>query len=80
MKTRIDFFFFIFHVQKIMENKAKILWKFSIQRGKQVLTDQVDIVVIYKNQKSTLVKDATIPSDKRYQETLGRKLRRNMRS
>ncbi len=49
---------------KVVENdRAKILWDFHIPTDKVVMANQADIVLIDKQQKTTVVKDVAIPSD-----------------
>lgn len=39
---------------------AKVLWDFKFQTDKQLLANQSDLVVVYKEQKTIVVIDATI--------------------
>lgn len=39
---------------------AKVLWNFKFQTDKQMLANQSDLVVVYKEQKTIVVIDATI--------------------
>ncbi|TWW67366.1 hypothetical protein D4764_02G0004070 [Takifugu flavidus] len=49
---------------KVVENKqAKILWDFQIQTDKMMVTNQPDIVMVDKHQKTVVVIDVAIPSD-----------------
>ena len=50
--------------QKVVENnRAKVLWDFSIQTDKQLLANQPDIVVVDKERKRAVVIDVAIPAD-----------------
>lgn len=42
---------------------AKILWDFQIQMDRQVLANQLDIVVGDNEQKAAVVIDVAVPSD-----------------
>lgn len=59
---------------KVVENnRAKILWEFNFKTDKQLLTNEPDMVVVDKEQKTAAVIDVTIPahsisnSSKKYQ-------------
>lgn len=45
-------------------NRGKILWEFHIQKVRQILTNQADIVVVDTDKKIAVVIDVVIPSDR----------------
>lgn len=49
--------------QKVIENRANILWDFKFHIEKQLLANQQDIVVVDKEQKTVVVMDVAIPAD-----------------
>ncbi|KAF7670308.1 hypothetical protein LDENG_00271880, partial [Lucifuga dentata] len=49
---------------KVVENsRAKVLWDFKFQTDKQLLANQLDMVVVDKEQKRAVVIDVAVPAD-----------------
>ena len=60
---------------KVVENdRTKILWDFQIQTNKQLMTNQLDNVVVDKLQNKAIVTDVAIPSDSNIENKKHKKL------
>ena len=62
------------HIYIVENDRVKILWDFQIQIDKQVMANQLDIMVADKLQKKAVVTDVAISSDGNIKKKENKKL------